>query len=86
MRPWPRTWPYGFTGGFIPAPWTWRLKHAREAKAGSSYGTFILYWLDGQRPLGRVLELVRLESGTWQPGYALKYLELCQELGLVKQL
>ncbi len=60
--------------------------YAREAKAGSSYGTFILYWLDGQRPLGRVLELVRLESGTWQPGYALKYLELCQELGLVKQL
>lgn len=59
--------------------------YSRSAKVSSSYTTFLQYWLDGVRRLGEVLELVKLESGSWHPEYALKFLELCEELGLVRQ-
>lgn len=60
--------------------------YARSSKVGSGYTTFLLYWLDGFRPLHEVLELVKLESGAWHPQFALEYLELCAELGLVRLL
>jgi len=62
------------------------VSYAREKGAGSGYTTLLLYWLNGQRPLGEVLELVKLESGAWHPEYAVNFLKLCQELGLVRQL
>lgn len=57
----------------------------KKEGVGSGYATFLQYWLDGQRPLGEVLKLVKQESGAWKPRFALGYLELCQELGLVRQ-
>lgn len=56
---------------------------ARKEGVSSGYTNFLLYWLDGKRSLGEVLKLVMLESGVWKPKFALVYLELCQELGLV---
>jgi len=58
---------------------------SRSSKVSSGYATFLQYWLDGLRPLGEVLELVKLESGAWHPDFAVKYLELCEELDLVRQ-
>lgn|SRR5690554_1091807 len=59
-------------------------RYAGESKVPGSYTTILMYWLDGVRPLGEVLELTKLETGAWYPEYALKYLELCEELGLVR--
>ena len=63
--------------------WT---RFARKEGASSGYATFLLYWLDGKRPLGQVLELVKWESGAWHPRFAVEYLELCRELGLVRRV
>jgi hypothetical protein len=59
-------------------------KFVEEAGAISGYDTILEYWLDGARPLGEVLELVRLETGAWNPDYAVKFLELAEELGIVR--
>lgn len=68
-------------------PLTRRLEwaeFARKEGVGLGYTNFLLYWLDGERPLGEVLKMVKLESGAWKPLFALGYLKLCQELGLVR--
>lgn len=59
-------------------------EYSRSSKVSSSYPVFLQYWLDGVRPLGEVLELVKLETGAWHPEFALKYLILCAELGLIR--
>lgn len=60
------------------------VKYAQETPTSPGYTTFLFYWLDGKRPLSEVLALVELESGAWHPEYALRYIALCQELGLVE--
>ena len=68
-------------------PLTRRLEwaeFARKEGVGLGYTNFLLYWLDGERPLGEVLKMVKLESGAWKPLFALGYLKLCLELGLVR--
>lgn len=59
--------------------------YARSCRVSSGYSTLLEYWMDGKRPLGEIFELIKLESGAWHPEYAVKYVELCCELGLVRE-
>lgn len=61
-------------------------RYEKEAKISLDYDTFLEYWLDGERPLEEVLKLVKLETGAWHPEYALKYVELCEELGIIHKV
>ena len=67
----------------IPRRLEW-TKFAKENRVATGYSTSLEYWIDGERPLGEVLELVKLETGAWNPDYAVKYLELCEELGILR--
>ncbi|MGI6364232.1 MAG: DUF4910 domain-containing protein [Bacillota bacterium] len=81
--------PLDMNAELIRLPMSRRLewtRFARKEGASSGYATFLLYWLDGKRPLGQVLELVKWESGAWHPRFAVEYLELCRELGLVRRV
>lgn len=60
--------------------------YTRSSMVSSGYATFLQYWLDGRRTLGEVLDLVRLESGAWHPDFALKFLDICGELGLILEV
>lgn len=50
---------------------------------GNIYGVLLLYWMDGERTLAEILNLLALETNEEDREYALAYCELLKELGFI---
>lgn len=56
----------------------------RSSTVMPGYDVFLQYWIDGKRTFAEVLDCVRLETGAYHPDYAIRYITLCEQLGLIK--
>lgn len=58
----------------------------KETKPAQGYDTFIQYWMDGEQNLSEVLELVKRETGMYNPVFAEKFIEISKRLGLIEEV
>ncbi|WP_078595854.1 DUF4910 domain-containing protein [Evansella clarkii] len=64
---------------------TW-YQTVKETNPEQGYDTFIQYWMDGEQNLTEVLELVKKETGMYNPVFAEKFIEISKRLGLIEEV